>query len=830
MTIEEYIVDYWYSKVSDAHPLLIIYDAEKRYQKLLPLAEKKGFKVIDTTEQALARFLEAREYWRNHLVRNNNGARMLVYRTVHIPTSNSDKQAEPYYAMSLIGAEFPIGAKDSYQTLCHQFMPDHVKEIDKLFEEGHTDFVYINSIGSGNNYPVLEQLTGGKSMIEITTGFLMLRRVSANDWQEEWQRFCQQYYPNLNTSDADLKTMQNRLWQYLLFSEFVYDLPAKTRLPERLKSIPIAPNEESRIRTIDDVCNKLRSDMEFRDDYVEHAEKTAKDLGLEDAFAKATDLGEIVTFAFENIVEYSRYIQLINSGNYAEATQLLDKNRKGVWFSANKRVEMFWKLATELNTLIHYAIVEGLGDHSSLDAMIDHYAKSGYHIDQAFRNFMMLEQRVDFVSPFIKELKQIAISTYKDITQKMVIEYQSVFAAGIKNVSIDRNNQVFNHYVLPELKNKKRVAMVMADAFRYEMGVQLSDQLKQNNDYQVECKPSLAQLPTYTPNGMAALLPDADTQLALKTIVGKLEPIIDGKKISLPAERIAYIQSSVSYKVQDMLLSELEAEKVDKDTRLLVIRDTIIDNLGEHGSIQGLDSMNSTLRKYSKAVMLCRAAGIDEVLIFADHGFMIQPDAPVSETIDKPKGNEIVLNLRRCMAGNLDSAANTLAFSPEQLGIRSDAPQFVFAHNFCTFSKGHNYFHEGLSLEENIVPIVSVQLAKKQESKPYQLDISYKNGDTIRILHPKLSFTINFPNELFGDDLHLHVTIKDQNGNKVGSVLGSSYYDEATEVLNIPAGTTSFNQNIELEEGISGEITVTVTDAATEVMVATQQIKTDLQF
>ena len=502
--------------------------------------------------------------------------------------------------------------------------------------------------------------------------------------------------------------------------------------------------------------------MEFRDDYVEHAEKTAKDLGLEDAFAKATDLGEIVTFAFENIVEYSRYIQLINSGNYAEATQLLDKNRKGVWFSANKRVEMFWKLATELNTLIHYAIVEGLGDHSSLDAMIDHYAKSGYHIDQAFRNFMMLEQRVDFVSPFIKELNQIAISTYKDITQKMVIEYQSVFAAGIKNVSIDRNNQVFNHYVLPELKNKKRVAMVMADAFRYEMGVQLSDQLKQNNDYQVECKPSLAQLPTYTPNGMAALLPDADTQLALKTIDGKLEPIIDGKKISLPAERIAYIQSSVSYKVQDMLLSELEAEKVDKDTRLLVIRDTIIDNLGEHGSIQGLDSMNSTLRKYSKAVMLCRAAGIDEVLIFADHGFMIQPDAPVSETIDKPKGNEIVLNLRRCMAGNLDSAANTLAFSPEQ--------------------------------------------------------------------HPKLSFTINFPNELFGDDLHLHVTIKDQNGNKVGSVLGSSYYDEATEVLNIPAGTTSFNQNIELEEGISGEITVTVTDAATEVMVATQQIKTDLQF
>lgn len=830
MSIEEYIVEYWASKVNERQSILTVYDPERRYYTLLPLAEKKGFKVIDTTEKLLERFMEAREYWRAHILRNNKGERMLVYRPVDIPTTNEQKLNEPYFAMSLIGVNFPMGAKDNYEHLCHQFLPNHSEEIDKLFKEGHTDFVYINSLESGNNYPVLEKLTSGKSMIEITTGFLALRQVSDNDWQGEWRKFCGQYYPNLNTTDADLKTMQNRLWQYLLFSEFVHDLPAKTRLPEKLKSIAIAPKDENRIRTIDDVCNKLRSDVDFRDDYVLHAEKTAKDLGLEDAFAKATDLGNIVTFAFENIVEYGHYIQLVNTGRYDEATQLLDKNLKGVWYTANSRVQMFWNLAVELNKLVHYAIVDGLGDHSSLNAMIAHYTKSGYNIDQAFRHFMALEQRVDFESPYIKELKQIAVSTYKDITQKMVIEYQSVFASGIKKVSVDKNNEAFNKYVLPELKGGKRVAMIMADAFRYEMGMELVDMLQKNHDYKEDCSPSLAQLPTYTLNGTAALLPDASEKLELKNVDGKLLPVMDGKTISVPADRIEYIKSSIKYKVQDIVLNELEPEKVDKGTKLLVLRDTTIDEMGEHGDIQSLDSMASSLRRYSKAIMQCRTAGIDEVVIFADHGFMLQPDAPVSESIDKPKGNDIVLALRRCMAGNLDNAANTIAFTPEEIGIRSDVPRIVFAHNFCTFSKGHKYFHEGLSLEENVVPIVKVMLTKQQDAKPYTLSISYKNGDTIRILHPKLSFAVNFPTEIFGEDLHLHVSIKDHNGNDVGEVLGSSYYDEAAGVLNIPAGTTSFNQTIELHEGLSGEITVIVTDAATEVMVTTQQIKTDLLF
>lgn len=830
MSIEEYIVDYWASKVNDRQPVLTVYDHEKRYHKLLPLAEKKGFKVIDTTEKVLERFIEAREYWRAHILRNNHGERMLVYRHVSIPATDEQKRDEPYFAMSLIGIVFPLGSNDDYVTLCKNFLPGHEDEIDKLFKEGHTDFVYINSLLGGNSYPILEQLTGGKSMIEMTTGFLMLRHASENDWQDEWRKFCEQYYPNLNTSDADLKTMQNRLWQYLLFSEFVHDLPPKTRLPEKLKSIPIAPKDEKRIRTIDDVCNKLRSDMDFRDDYIEHAEKIAKDLRLEDAFAKTTDLGNIVTFAFENIVEYAHYIQLVNAGSYDEATQLLDKNRTRIWYNANDRVKMFWDLAGELNTLIHYAIVDGLGDHSSLDAMIAHYAKSGYNIDQSFRHFMALEQKVDFVSPYIKDLKQLATSAYKDITQKMVIEYQSVFASGIRKVAIDKNNEAFNKYILPELKGGKRVAMVMADAFRYEMGMELVEMLREYNDYKEECKPSVAQLPTYTLNGMAALLPDASDKLELKVMDGKLMPVIDGKTIAVPADRIAFIKSSIKYKVQDILLSEFESEMVDKDTKLLVLRDLIIDEMGEHGGIQSLDSMASALRRYSKSIMLCRTAGLDEVVIFADHGFMIQPDAPVSESIDKPKGNEIVLSLRRCMAGNLDNAANTLAFTPDQLGIRSDVPRFVFAHNFCTFSKGNKYFHEGLSLEENIVPIVKVELTKQQEAKPYTLSISYKNGDTIHILQPKLVFKVDFPTDLFGDELHLHISITDENGKQVGHAIDSGYYDESAEILNIPTSTEVFNQFIKLDEGLTGKITVTVTDAATEATVTTAQFETDLQF
>jgi hypothetical protein len=825
MNIEEYIVDYWHSQVSESHPVLTIYDSDGRYQQLLPLAEKKGFHVVDTTEKKMERFLEAREYWRTHILRNTGCHRLLLYRKRPVPVTKDDKIEDPYYALTLTGIVFPLGARDSYDNLCVQFMPNHKEDIEKLFENGHTSFEYINSLESGATFPVLEKITGGKSLIEMSIGFLQIKHVTAENWETEWKKFCALYFPLYNSTASDLKTMQKRLWQYLLFSEFVLDLPRKTKIPDELKSIPTAPRE--REHTINDICNKLRNDVALRDDYVQHAEEITKDLNLSHYFEKAKDLGKIVTFSFENIVEYLTYIDDLNKGFFDEATALLDKNLKSVWYSANKQVAIFWNLASDLNRLIHIAN-EGLGDHSTLNAMIKHYADIGYEIDQAFRSYKTKELSIDFESRFIKDMTQIATSTYQTITEQMVSEYQSVFADGINQIDIAHNISAFDDYVLPHLKEGKRVAMVMADAFRFEMGQQLARQIESNPDYKVECIPSMAQLPTYTQLGMAALLPSAENNLQLKTIDGKLLPLLENKVISVPKDRIGYIQKVLPYKVQDMLVTDFTPEKVEKSTKLLVLRSTEIDSLGEHANFQALDSMNTAIRNYARLLMKCQKAGIDQVYIFADHGYMLRPVAPTSDAISKPNGT-IVLSLRRCLAGDLDTSTNTLEFTPQQIGVKADVPRFAFAKSFCIFTKGKNYFHEGLSLEENIVPIVSVGLLKEHAEMPYQLTLSYKNN-TVRVLRPRIDFNLKFTDNILGEDLYLKLIVTDSGGKIVGHAVQSSFYDEVTEVMKIPQGSSQLRQTFEVEEGISGNITITALSAKTEATVATLELKTDLDF
>src|SRR5690606_31985101 len=70
------------------------------------------------------------------------------------------------------------------------------------------------------------------------------------------------------------------------------------------------------------------------------------------------------------------------------------------------------------------------------------------------------------------------------------------------------NADVFDRMVAPKLQaSGRRVALLLIDALRYELGVELQKRL--TGEGQVELQPALAQLPSVTSVGMASLLPGA---------------------------------------------------------------------------------------------------------------------------------------------------------------------------------------------------------------------------------------------------------------------------------------------------------------------------------
>ena len=126
------------------------------------------------------------------------------------------------------------------------------------------------------------------------------------------------------------------------------------------------------------------------------------------------------------------------------------------------------------------------------------------------------------------------------------------------------------------------------------------------------------------------------------------------------------------------------------------------------------------------------------------------------------------------------------------------------------------YFHEGLSLQENIVPIVKVKLSKDVEQVKFDIKLTYKgqNEGTVYIQRPLIEININFE-DLFGSDVHVKMDVKDIAGNEVGSVVESGFYNAVTKVISIPQNSMKVKQAIELNDGFSGDFVVSVLDAET---------------
>ena len=184
-----------------------------------------------------------------------------------------------------------------------------------------------------------------------------------------------------------------------------------------------------------------------------------------------------------------------------------------------------------------------------------------------------------------------------------------------------------------------------------------------------------------------------------------------------------------------------------------MVRSVDIDVAGEKEKLNGLATMENEMNKLARLLVDCRRLKFDLAVLVADHGFMIQPVFRVGDQICKPAGSDIVLEESRMIAGNLNESENTLSFTPAQLGLNDAVMKFCFAKGFTVFKRGEVYYHEGLSLQENIVPMISVRLQEEKERHEFAIQLRYKDqmGGTVYSRRPIIDINIYFE-DLFVDD------------------------------------------------------------------------------
>lgn len=141
-----------------------------------------------------------------------------------------------------------------------------------------------------------------------------------------------------------------------------------------------------------------------------------------------------------------------------------------------------------------------------------------------------------------QRLVDLCRRTYLDVASRHQEGFlQAVAREGWPPEGLLRQTQVFDFFVEAELRQGRRVALVLADALRFEMGRDLADRLGRRGKVRVEA--AAASLPTTTPCEMASLMPGADATLRLEIDKDKLSPQVGGRRVSTSAERMDLLRS-----------------------------------------------------------------------------------------------------------------------------------------------------------------------------------------------------------------------------------------------------------------------------------------------
>ncbi len=838
MKIQQFIRDH-FQKHLEKSSCLVIYDPERIYSEIVQAMAGKTCEFIDASQSTILGREKALEAWRDLAKQEPGKKHLIVYLPVAKPTTDEAKQRDPYQIFALGGVEFPSKDGDSYQSLCHTASPGHVKQIDELFAAGRPDFETINNLidSATAQWPKLRTLLKVESPAELLVALMSPSEAQREalkvdkTWGSEFCHFVEAtlgFQPK--TKSHQWTVLSDELWRFVLFSEFAFDLPAS--LPEELKDVPRA---EPQFRDlVYHVCVALRSTEPHQQPYLDRASNVAEELQLENRTKTLENLGERDTFAFEERTHLKTFGRLTVAGNLTEAKSIAEHRRNSIWVKQDPGRQTLWTLADralELLTGLDDAELKLSQIESSATTLFDFYCGTMRHVDGRHREFEHAVSSTYGEHECLEQLVEATRQRYLRFAERLQRAFmEAVSHEGWPVSGKTRLTDVFDKFVAPLLEQRKKAALFLVDAMRYELAFELESGLAP--EFQTKIHAVCAQLPTTTAVGMAALMPRAVGKLRLVRENDRLEPYLGERKVKVPQDRHDYIGSIYGDQVEMYSLDDLISKKKLKPketTRLLLVKTTDIDDLGEANPTEARRALPGLMKKLIAGIHRVRKLKFEKAVVATDHGFILLHDQEPGDVVQKPAGEWIEVK-DRCLLGTGSKGQGCVVFEKEQVGIEGDFENYVVPIALGTFIHGRPYFHEGLSLQECVLPVVCLELGKgvSEAAQVVALSLSYKGGSTNKITTrlPMIEVTLPQTSMFIEHGCQFQLEAYDAQGNLVGEASSCPHLNPATRLVQIKAGET-IKVPLRMEEEFQGAFEVRAIDPRTQVNHSTLKLKTD---
>lgn len=840
MSIKEYIQNkILLPRINDTG-ILTVYDEEKRYYELCLELENDRLCVIDASESSII----SREKAIKALIEIGEPAslleKMLVYVPKKAPISEEDKQKDPFAIYMACGEIFPDPNDDGddYLHICLKAKPDFATEVRRIFsEDSQPQFDVIDAIAIGNNWPNLQSKLKVESSRDILLSLLAPTHtqkeqlIESDTWIIEAKHLLRSSLGmNLVTQVKSWEFISEELWRFILFSEFAFNIPGG--LPETLSNVPHA-NESARI-LIEDICEQIRNDQRTQALYIDNAESIESDLNLPEHCKSIKAFGTRYTFPFEERFLLELAINAINKEDTDIVRGIIKNYSNSVW-SRKGESQAKWQLIQSAMNLW-----EACNDNerelphhiNSQNSLIDFYISSLREVDRLQREFEYAVNENLEISYTIVTLIKFCRVTYSRLTSKV----QDVFIRHLQRQGWPPENRlanlnVFDTYVAPNLlESGNKIAYFLVDSLRYELGVELAKQL--NEEGKVEVQVACAQLPTITSVGMATLLPNAGGNISIERQGDEIRTLYDSLPLNSVSQRMDIFRKKYGQRFDEVTLSDLTrgVKKLSPTVELLVVRSVEIDQHLELNPDNTLGLIHDTLKRIRYSLYKLKELGFSDVIIATDHGFYLNTQSEAGTVCSKPDGN-FVSKHNRIVLGHVKEDNSNYVISTDLLGIRGNIEQLGGPKSLVSYRAGESYFHGGASLQECIVPVISIKLiGEKQKNSKKDIRLSYKNGAkfiTTRLPVIDLSWEAQ-QMELFSVDPDVEVLLEAYNskGEIVGEAKTGGPVNPATGTIIIKkAQRLQITLRMQLE--FEGKFTVKAMNPKTMVTYCKIELETD---
>lgn len=322
----------------------------------------------------------------------------------------------------------------------------------------------------------------------------------------------------------------------------------------------------------------------------------------------------------------------------------------------------------------------------------------------------VLEDLYKNVADYVEKLyKNWYLTTLGDQWTTLIREE---LAKGAALPGIPQQADFYKSFVKPIAATGSRVYVIISDALRYEVAVELTGQLLRETKGTAKLSAVQSVFPSATKFGMAALLPHSELQL---TEDGKV--LCDGELTEGTGSREKILNcahpGNVAITYKDLLsMKQSERREKIKNSQVVYIYHNAIDAVGDKAVTedQAFAACGQAVLELTNLVrLITNDLSGTNILITADHGFLYSYQ-PLDESDKAEKsfvsGHILELERRYVIADGECAAEHMLRIPMTQ--FHSPSTGFTPQENIRMKKQGGgmNYVHGGVSLQECAVPVI----------------------------------------------------------------------------------------------------------------------------